>query len=245
MGRKGRKTLPPQRHGRKIAMANISVTATRRLNISQARGHLWIAKLRRLPDGMFERAVKQLISGVGPTAVAKALVELQPQCAEFKGLKLPTYKKYLCALNQRLKTEMYGVKRKDFTEVARGAVRAEFERQKTAALSGDAETIQPAKKIWNVVTKAVRELDAETALRYAFVTQVARVEMMREMEKNDPSLILSDNGHNQIAVLRAIGAELVKLELKRTRSRGTNGRFVAKSQQPRMDAQPDTQPTPL
>jgi hypothetical protein len=217
----------------------------RRLNVSQAREHLWISKLRRLPDGMFEQAVKKLISGLGPSVVAKWLVESRLENPEFAGLQFPTYKKYLCALNQRLKSEMYGVRRNDVSAQAGRAVYAEVERQKQAVIHGNAATVQPVKKIWNVVTKAVQELDAEMALKYAFMVQVARVEMLRELEIKDPSLIFNDEGQNEIAVLKEIGAELAKLELKRPRSRGTNGRFVAKSQQPRMDAQPSTQPTPL
>lgn len=210
-------------------MTDIPHNPKRRLNVSQARGHRWIAKLRRLPDGMFDQAVKKLISGLGPTAVAKWLVESQPESPEFRGIHYPTYKKYLCALNQRLKNEVSGMQRNDASGLARRAVQAEFERQKHAVIHGTATTVQPVKKIWNVVTKAVQELDAELALKYAFMTQVARVEMMLQLEQETPSLIFSAEGQNEIVVLKEIGAELVKLELKRPRARGKNGRFVGEN----------------
>jgi hypothetical protein len=85
--------------------------------------------------------------------------------------------------------------------------------------------------VWKVVTKAVQELDAEMALKYAFMTQVARVEMLRAMEIKTPSLIFTDEGQNEIAVLKEIGAELVKLELKRPRTRGKGCRFASENQQ--------------
>jgi hypothetical protein len=216
----------------------------RRLNVSQAREHLWIGKLRRLPDGMFDRAVKKLMSGLGPSAVAKWLVESRLENPEFAGLQFPTYKKYLCALNQRLKSEMYGVPRDDVSGLARRAVQAEFERQKDAVIQGNATAVQPVKKIWNVVTRAVQELDAEMALKYAFMVQVARVEMLRELEIKDPSLIFNDDGQNEIAVLKEIGAELAKLELKRPRARDNSGRFVTKNHQTRTDT-PETKPSPV
>jgi hypothetical protein len=37
-------------------MALTNAGQKRRLNVSQAREHLWIAKLRRLPDGLFDRS---------------------------------------------------------------------------------------------------------------------------------------------------------------------------------------------
>src|ERR1700693_5750077 len=159
-----------------------AVTRKSRLKISQRREHLWIAKLRRLPNGMFEQAVKKLLSGLGPSAVAKWLVESRPDVPEFRGLQFPTYKKYLCVLNLRLKREARGVTRNDVSALARVATLAEVERQRTAVLNGDRAAVQPVKKIWNVVTRAVQELDAEMALKYAFITQVARVEMLRELE---------------------------------------------------------------
>jgi hypothetical protein len=134
-------------------------------------------------------------------------------------------------LNVRLKREAQGVTRNDISALARVAALAELEHQRAAVLNGDRAAVQPVKKIWSVVTRAVQELDAEIALKYAFITQVARVEMMRELEKKTPSLILSGDGHHQIAVLTGIGAELAKLELKRPRLRGSNGRFVSKKQE--------------
>jgi hypothetical protein len=180
---------------------------------------------------MFEQAVKKLLSGLGPSAVAKWLVELRPDVPEFHGLQFPTYKKYLCVLNLRLKREAQGVTRNDVSSLAQVAALAEVERQRAAVLNGDRAAVQPVKKIWSVVTRAVQELDAEMALKYAFITQVSRVEMMRELEKKTPSLILSGGGHHQIAVLTGIGAELAKLELKRPRPRDKDGRFAAVKQQ--------------
>ena len=211
----------------------------RRLNVSQAREHLWISKLRRFPDGLFERAVNKLVSGLGPSAVAQWLVESRPESPEFKNLKFSSYKKYLCVLNLRLKSEMCGVERRDVGELARQAVQAEFERQKQAVMNGEAAKVQPIKHIWNVVTKTARELDAELALKYSFMTQVARVETMRAAEVKMPSLILTADGHQQIVVLKDIAAELVKLELKSSRARDKNGRFLPKIEQPKVET-PET-----
>jgi hypothetical protein len=209
-----------------------AVTRKPRFKVSQRREYLWIAKLRRLPDGMFEQAVKKLLSGWGPSAVAKWLVESRPDVPEFQGLQFPTYKKYLCVLNLRLKREAQGVTRNDVSALAGVAALAEVERQRAAVLNGDRVTVQPIKKIWSVVTRAVEKLDAEIALKYAFITQVARVEMMRELEKKTPTLIFSHQGQNEICVLKEIGAELAKLELKRPRLRDSNGRFIAKKESP-------------
>jgi hypothetical protein len=207
-------------------MSEAAASHKRRLNVSRQREHLWIAKLKRLPDGKFEIEVKKLLGGFGPSAVAKWLVESRLDSPEFKELQFPTYKKYLCALNQRLKHEMRGVKRADLSELASRAVRAEFERQKAAVVNGEAATVQPARKIWNVVTKTVQQLDAELALNYIFAIQVARVETMRAMEIKTPMLVITGDGNKEILVLNDIAAQLVKLELKRPRARGKSGRFV-------------------
>jgi hypothetical protein len=198
----------------------------RRLNVSQAREHLWISKLRRLPDGLFERAVKKLMSGVGPSAVAQWLVESRLESPEFRSLKFSTYKKYLCVLNMRLQAEMKGVPRSDVSGLARRAVQAEFERQTKAVMDGSATKVQPVKEIWNVVTKTVQQLDAELALRYSFAIQMERVEAMRAMEIKNPTLVVTGDGYKEITILKNIAAELVKLELKSSRARDKNGRFL-------------------
>src|SRR5450755_2316934 len=93
-----------------------------RLNVARAREHLWISKLRRLPDGLFEQVVKKLVSGLGPSAVARWLVESRLESPEFRALKFPTYKKYLCVLNMRLQGEIKGVQRRDSRALAHHAV---------------------------------------------------------------------------------------------------------------------------
>jgi Peptidase family M13 len=56
----------------------------------------------------------------------------------------------------------------------------------------------PNHRVSRVVTKAVREMEAHTALKYAFVTQMERVEEMRAQEKLHPDLIITGDGHKSI-----------------------------------------------
>ena len=56
-------------------------------------------------------------------------------------------------------------------------------------------------------------MEAHTALKYAFVTQMERVEEMRAQEKLHPDLIITGDGHKSIAVLKDIAAEILKWEL--------------------------------
>jgi hypothetical protein len=65
----------------------------------------------------------------------------------------------------------------------------------------------PIQRVSRVVTKAVREMETVTALKYAFVTQMERVEEMRAQEKLHPELIIAGDGHKNIAVLKDIAAE--------------------------------------
>jgi hypothetical protein len=53
-------------------------------------------------------------------------------------------------------------------------------------------------------------MEAHTALRYAFVTQMERVEEMRAQEKLHPDLIITGDGHKSIAVLKDIAAEILR-----------------------------------
>jgi len=50
-------------------------------------------------------------------------------------------------------------------------------------------------------------------LKHAFVTQMERVEEMRAQEKLHPELIITGDGHKNIAVLNNIAAEILKYEL--------------------------------
>jgi hypothetical protein len=176
-----------------------------RLNRSlrERRGHLWIAKLRRLP--CFNQIVKKLVDGQGVARVARWCRELNPE-GDFQDITFETWRKYLTALAMRVRIESKKLNRVKVEPLAYQALMEEVKRQQEVI--ADESVGLP---VWSVVKKAARELDAETMLKYCFVIQMERVEAMLEPEEK--MNLLMPQGYKEVAVLLDIAAEIRKYEL--------------------------------
>ncbi|MFY9532139.1 MAG: hypothetical protein WBC04_19750 [Candidatus Acidiferrales bacterium] len=169
---------------------------------------VWIARLRRL--NCFDQIVKRLVAGMSVMGVAKWLVELNPE-GELHGLGLHGWRKYLTPLHMRIKAGRP-------VEVLDGVVVRELLRQ-AEVLAPDEDPVDPAaRKLWKEVEKAARELRAETMLKYCFVVQQRRVNMMVEMEQKLRMLVPS--GERNLEVLREIAADVRKFEVGEQWMRG-------------------------
>jgi hypothetical protein len=122
-----------------------------------------------------------------------------------------TFRKYIDAFVPRLRLQVASVKRVPlYRDRKARAVLKQFDEVK---LSDAVPLEPPIHRVSQVVTRAVRDMDAHMALKCAFVLQMERVEEMRLQEKRFPELITSGDGYNNIAVLTDIAAQLMKLEL--------------------------------
>ncbi|MGB2887273.1 MAG: hypothetical protein WBC04_06235 [Candidatus Acidiferrales bacterium] len=186
-----------------------------RLTARERFEHIWIGKLRRLP--CFEQIVKRLADGRSVQGVARWLQELNPE-GELKDVGFHTWRKYLYALKMRIEQNMAGVERKNPEPLAYKAVIEEFERQKEGEFQGKDDLPPAAEKIRHVVTDAVKKLDAATMLRYCFMVQQGRVETMLEIERKMKFLI--PDGHKNLAVLKDIATDVMKLEIGEQWMRG-------------------------
>jgi hypothetical protein len=184
------------------------VLERRRLTMRQRRDDIWIAKLRR--QNCFDQLVKKLVSGESAAAVGRWLHELNPE-GELKDCSEGTLRHYVSALAARVKANLSFMERKEIEPLACRFVMNEFEKQKEGVIAEEAPMSEAQKRIWKVVTDAVKKLDSETMLKYVFVLQQGRVEMLLKME-NRMNLLMPD-GWKNIAVLKDIAAEIRKYEV--------------------------------
>jgi hypothetical protein len=170
----------------------------------------WTTTLKRLPPEVFEQMVKRLVNGHSVRTVARWLTDLKP-VGECQGLSFWTFRKYVDAFVPTLRLQVASVKR---AASHRGRkTRAVLKQFDEVKLPDPVPLEPPIHHVSRMVTKAVREMETITALKYAFITQMERVEEMRVQEKLHPELIITGDGHKNIAVLKDIAAEILKWEL--------------------------------
>ena len=78
-----------------------------------------------------------------------------------------------------------------------------------------------AKKIWNEVKKGTKSLNSEIMLKNLFRRQRQRMELMAELE--DKTNARFPDGYKRVSTLRAIAAEVQKLEVGEQWMRGKCG----------------------
>ncbi len=194
------------------------VLERRKLNVRERRQDIWIAKLRR--QNCFDRLVKKLVGGASVSRVTRWLHDLKPE-GELKNCSSETLRIYVTALANRVKENMAFVKRSNVEPLAFRLVLREMEKQKGAVIDDDPPMSKAAKKVLKEVSDAVKKLDAETMLKYAYMVQQGRVEMLLKME-NQMNLLMPD-GWKNIAVLKDIAAEVRKCEVGEQWMRGKAG----------------------
>jgi hypothetical protein len=86
----------------------------------------------------------------------------------------------------------------------------------------DADVIpKSATQVSRQVNKALKQIDAERALRSAIYRQVERLERLSEQEEKLPFLI--PNGHKEIAAMGKLAESLHEIELGKEWLRGKGG----------------------
>lgn len=192
--------------------------ARQRPTVRERRERLWIAKLKSLP--CFEQLVAKLVEGQSVTSVTRWLHGLGVD-GELKNCGYHTLRQYVTALRFRVRENLAHTERKDVEPLAFRTVMQEFERQKDAEIAEEPQLTEASKKIWKVVSEAVKKLDAETMLKYCFMVQQGRVEAMLAIE-NKMGLPLPDVYKN-IAVLKDIATEIRKYEVGELWMKGKAG----------------------
>lgn len=174
--------------------------------LRERREHLWVKKLRRL--ACFNEIVKKFVSGQGVASVARWCHELNPD-GELHDKTAETWRKYLTPVAVRVRNDLKEVKISNVEPPAFKALLVELHKLQ-AATTGPDPVIKTARPIWSEVKKAVRDLDAETILKYCFLIQQARVHTLLELEEK--MNLLMPHGYKEIDVLMKIAAEIRKYE---------------------------------
>jgi hypothetical protein len=92
-----------------------------------------------------------------------------------------------------------------------GAIIDRIRRDNSLPIENEKPDLKPiTRSVWSSVKKAIREIDAEKILKFAFLIQVDRVDKLIEQEEFGS---LDEDGYKEILVLVAIGTALSKLEL--------------------------------
>ena len=199
-----------QIQGQQVGKPLVGEARKGRYRVHRAADGKWIATLKSLPPEIFEQMVKRLVSGHSVRTVARWLADLRP-AGECFGLSFWTFRKYVDAFVPSLRLQVASVK---LVSSYRGRkTRAVLKQFDEVKLPNPVPLEPPIHPVSRVVTKAVREMETITALRYAFITQMERVEEMRAQEKLHPELIITEDGHKNIGVLKDIAAEILKYEL--------------------------------
>jgi len=164
--------------------------------------------------------VAKLVEGQSVTSVTRWLHSLGVD-GELKNCGYHTLRQYVTALRFRVRENLTQTERKDVKPLAFRMVMQEFDRQKDAEIAEEPQLTEASKKIWKVVSEAVKKLDAETMLKYCFMVQQGRVETMLAIE-NKMGLPLPDMYKN-VAVLKDIATEIRKFEVGELWMKGKAG----------------------
>ena len=178
----------------------------------ERRDRLWIAKLERLP--CFSQMVKKLVDGQNVSSVARWAQSLAMDC-ELKDAGLETWRKYINALSIRIRIKMEAR-----PEIKPKAVKEIIEDVKASADAYDVPLTENGRRLWRLVEHAAKELDSEKMLKYVFVIQQKRVEEILATERKMG--LLMPEGYKNLAVLKDVATEVMKLELGQIAMRGKN-----------------------
>ena len=187
------------------------------------RDRLWLGRLREL--NCFDNLVRKLAEGQTPKTVARWAMQLKIE-GEAGRWSLETWRRYLQVLSSRVRRELPRVER------AAPSAELKFVVDELKRLHPN-EEIDPmceaAKPVWAKVRKSIEEIDAETALKFAFVVQQGRLAEVLKLEKKTPMLVLTGPGYREVAKLKDIAAAMVKLEVGQKWMRGRGGAYPERS----------------
>jgi hypothetical protein len=168
----------------------------------------------------YAQLVRKLCQGQGACAVARWAMQLGIE-GEAGQWSFYTWRRYLGALAKRVRRIVVRHERVDVRPLESDAVLEEVEWQMDALVAMPEAIPKTARKAWQQARKSLKNLDAETILKYAFVRQVARVAKMVEVEQKLG--ILLPEWNKNIDSLIAIGDALRKLEVGQAWMKGTDG----------------------
>lgn len=170
-----------------------------------ARERLFTAKIRRLV--CFPQIVRKLAAGQSMRRVAKWVFDLNPQ-GEMHDLSLETWFTYLRPLARTIRERMHKTD-PDWKEPP--TIEMVVESLNEEGLTDAVKIVETGRPVWKELHRAVKDVDAECALKYAFVIQERRVQEIMATEKKMG--ILMPHSSKEILVLLKIATALRKLEM--------------------------------
>ncbi len=192
-------------------ISSVRKPINRWLSPSDRRDLLLIRRLEQL--NCYETIVRKLAAGETAVSVAKWALNLRVEDCTFAKWSFFTWRTAITALAKQVKRARFEVVGDPGKEPAVEAVAQRYEELKSVMENEDADPIpQAARKVWELVKQNVKSLNAEVAIKYAFVVQQARVEKIVAQE-NKLGLLMPDAGTRAIVALKDIISEMRKYEI--------------------------------
>jgi hypothetical protein len=179
----------------------------REMSLAERREYLWMLRLRELPQ--FRQIVWKLSHGESTTAVTEWFMA-QPDRGEMAGCSFDAVHRYMRTAAAWVRRQAEAVPRIDVTELHRTAVSSQLNSRIATTIKGVPEPM-PWDEVSELVTEAVQNTNGQTALKYCFVIQQARVKSLRDMEAKMKMVL--PHGNKAVEVLREIAADIRKYEL--------------------------------
>jgi hypothetical protein len=176
--------------------------------ICQENEALQVRSLRRHP--YYDQIVKRIVAGESAQSIARWSELSANKADNVKNFTFYTWRLYISTLRQRIRPMLQDVEIKEPAPELYEALITQIRRDNDLPIEDDKPEVKPITRgIWASVKKAIRDIDAEKILKFAFLVQADRVEKLMEKEKSGQ---LKKDGYKEILALVAIGAALAKLE---------------------------------
>jgi hypothetical protein len=159
----------------------------------------------------FDQIVKRTVEGKSAVSTAHWCGSLASKAKGVKNYTFYTWRLYITTLRRRIKALLKDVEIKEPTQELYEALIDQIRRDNNLPIEEKKPDVKPyTRRIWASVQKAIREIDAEKILKFAFLVQAERIDKLIEKEEAGQ---LDENGYKEVLVLVAIGAALGKHEL--------------------------------
>jgi hypothetical protein len=168
---------------------------------------IWLARLRALPNGVFDLVVRRITKGDSIFSIAKYLCTVAPEYS------VASYRKYLTILADDIRTM---VEQKQKANREQNEI-DEFNQAKQHATvvepppEPESPSTKPLSAIRCTVNRAIRDLQSEDLLKYTWITQQKRVDEMVLLEQRMGFKF--PWGDRAIAELRKIAEAIFKHEI--------------------------------
>jgi hypothetical protein len=176
-----------------------------------------ISKLQRM--NCYAQLVRRLTQGESANSVSRWASSLKVVGAAGRWSSL-YWRKHVLALAKHVRRAKDKLRTRKPVPPQPEAVAACVEMQTLDLLDADAVP-KSASQVSRHVNKALKQIDAERALKYAYYSQIERVERLIEHERKLQFLI--PNGYKELEALRQIGDSIHEIEVGKKWLRGKDG----------------------